>query len=433
MVKRTRLVVFLAYVVRRYWRDEALILAASLAYASLLSMVPLLAIGLGLLAAFPGFESLRNELLGTLFRDLVPEVGAQVQLYVGRFAANAGKLQAAGLVGLVATAVMVLAATERALNRIFRVAQGRAAWARAAVYWAALCVGPLLIGLAFTLSAWFSLIPWIRSMHDWAGRAATAELRALIAGVTPILILTIAFSVLFLVAPNRRVRTADAIVGGGIAALLVMALRAGFGLYIAAWGVYRPVYGGVSAVPIFLAWIYLSWTAVLFGAEVTAAMPELRRGRLESQAPIPPRRRLALALGILAMLVERIGKGGVGRNALMQSLRESEVPLAETLHRLVAARLVIRLGRDRFGSGDLARATLADLLAALELGLQPLDPETGGEAGASPPLARIDGMLAAAAQSEVAALQWPLRELFRKETVAAPADQAQAAEAGINP
>jgi membrane protein len=413
-IKRPRWAVFLAYVVRRYWRDEALDLASSLAYTSLLSMVPMLAIGLALLAAFPGFESMRRELLEALFRDLVPEVGAQMQVYVGRFTANAGRLQVFGIAGLVATAVMMLVAIEAALNRVFRVPQFRAAWSRLIIYWAALTLGPLLAGVGLTMSTWFSVLPWIRGMHSWAGRAATTELRALVAGVTPFLILTIAFSLLFIVAPNRRVRITDALIGGATAALLVLGLRAGFGLYIAFWSVYRPVYGAVATVPIFLAWVYLSWTAVLFGAEMAAALPELRRGRLEPHGALSQRRRLALALGALAALAEdaRNGGSGLSRDALAQAVREGEMPLVDTLQRLMAAGLVERRGRNRFGPADLAKATLADLLQALQLGLNPLDRGVNDGAESSPLMARIDGMIVTAARAEQASLQFPLAKLL---------------------
>jgi len=420
--KRPQWIVFLTYVVRRYWCDEALNLASSLSYTSLLSMVPLLAIGLALLAAFPGFETLRRDLLAALFRNLVPEVGAQVQHYVGRFAANAGKLQWAGVVGLVATAVMMLAAIETALNRIFRVAQGRTAWTRLAVYWSALCLGPLLAGVGLTLSAWFSLLPFIRTMHAWAGRAATGDVRAVVAGLTPFLIMTAAFALLFEVAPNRRVRIADAVIGGATAALLVLGLRAGFGVYVGLWSAFRPVYGAIASVPIFLAWVYFSWTAVLFGAETAAALPELRRGKLDARGPIPARRRLALALGVLASLVEH-GGVGIGRDALVQSVREGEMPVVETLRHLVEAGLAVRIGRDRFGPGDLSGATLADLLRALELGLQPLN--AGGSASDDGSLwrTRIDELIATAARAETAALQVLLTDLLASTEASAGAHE----------
>jgi membrane protein len=405
--KRPRWVLFLNHVVRRYWHDEALNLASSLSFTALLSMVPLLAIGLALLAAFPGFDALRRDLLEALFRDLVPDVGAQVQHYVGRFASNAEKLRWAGIAGLVVTAVMMLASIETALNRIFQVPQRRAAWRRIAIYWSALCLGPLLAGAALTMSAWFSLLPFVRSMHSWAGRAATAEVRAVVAVLLPFLIMSVAFALLFIVAPARRVRLADAAIGGATAALLVLALRAGFGLYVALWGGFRPIYGAISAVPIFLAWIYFSWTAVLFGAEMAASLPELRRGRLEAAGPIAPRRRLALALSMLVTLRDHDGPG-LDNEALARAAGEAEMPTVAVLRRLVAAGLVVPRGRGRFGPGDLAQATFADLVGALELGLRPI--EDGSDRSPLPP--SVEALVAAAGRAESEALRLPIGNLL---------------------
>ena len=402
---------FLVYVLRRYWRDEALDMASSLAYTSLLAMVPLLAIGLGLLTAFPRFESLRQDLLAALFRDLVPEVGAQVQAYVGRFAANAGRLTTFGIVGLVATAVMLLVAIEGALNRVFRVANYRATWSQVVTYWAALTLGPLLAGVGLTMSTWFALLPWVRTMHHWAGRETTADLRDAVNAVSPFLVMAIAFTALFFVTPNRRVRVTDALLGGVVTALLVLALRSGFGVYIAYWGAYKPVYGAVATMPIFLAWIYLSWTAVLFGAEIAAALPERRRGRLDyADKALDARRRLVLALTLLAALAEETVDAARGRTLhwLTEMVGEGERPVIEALGNMVRAGLVARRGWNRFSVGDgLAGATLADLLRAMGIGLGPLADGTPSEG-----FARVDAMIVTAARAETASLQIPLRDLI---------------------
>ncbi len=400
---------FLGYVARRYWRDEALDLASSLAYTSLLSMVPLLAIGLGILGAFPGFEGLRHDLLDAVFKDLVPEVGAQVQYYMGRFAANAGRLTIFGGAGLVLTAVMLLIAIEGALNRVFRVANLRPTAKRIAVYWAALTFGPVLAGAGLTMSAWLAVLPWVRTMHHWAGRATTAGLRDAVANLTPFAALTLAFTILFLVTPNRRVRVTDAVAGGVVAALLVLALRKGFGLYIALWGSYRPVYGAVATMPIFLAWVYLSWMAVLFGAEIAAALPERRHRRRDpADGPLAARPRLALALAILSALARGTDPRGQMLHQITDAVGENERPVVEVLKGMIGRGLVARRPRNRFAVGDaLAAATLADLLAALGLGLAPL-----ANGGQEPPASHLDGLIAEAARAEAAALQAPLMDLL---------------------
>ena len=44
---------FFAYAIKRFWGDRGPQVAAALSYSSLLALVPVLAIGVGLLSAFP--------------------------------------------------------------------------------------------------------------------------------------------------------------------------------------------------------------------------------------------------------------------------------------------------------------------------------------------------------------------------------------------
>ena len=88
---------FLRYVLARFQADGCTEVAGSLAYASLLALVPLLAIGLAMFAAFPGFSNMRQDLIGVLFNNLAPSVGPLVQKYLDTFIRNAGKAEAKAL------------------------------------------------------------------------------------------------------------------------------------------------------------------------------------------------------------------------------------------------------------------------------------------------------------------------------------------------
>ena len=144
------------YVARRFQRDGASRVAASLSYTSLLSLVPLMAIALAMLAAFPVFDDIRAQIQGWVFQNFVPAVGEVVQKQVTRFIANAGKLTAAGVVGLALTAIMLLVTIEGAMNAVFRVARDRSPLSRLLVYWTVVTLGPLLIGLSLSLQGYLT-------------------------------------------------------------------------------------------------------------------------------------------------------------------------------------------------------------------------------------------------------------------------------------
>ena len=100
----------------------------------------------------------------------------------------------------------------------------------------------------------------------------------------------LAFLLLYTVTPNRRVRVRDALIGSVFAAVLFEFAKRGFALFVTKFAAYQIVYGAVAALPVFLIWIHLSWTVILLGAVVTAALPEWKGERQVPGRPRKPRR-----------------------------------------------------------------------------------------------------------------------------------------------
>jgi membrane protein len=241
-------------------------MAAALSYTSLLSLVPLLTIGLAIIAAFPAFEPIRGELQSSLVRTLVPEVGQQVREAVAGLIGNAGNLTAIGILGLVVTAVLLLVTIEDALNRIFRVDLSRPPLSRLLVYWTVVTLGPILLGASLSITDWL----FSGGLPDSAPQVLHSML-ALGGTLFRFAMLMALFSLLYVAVPNRPVSVPAALAGGLLAAVAVTLLRVGFHLYIADFHAYQ-LYGALAAIPILLLWMYLAWAAVLAGAELTATL-----------------------------------------------------------------------------------------------------------------------------------------------------------------
>lgn len=393
---------FARYVARRYREDGASRMAMALSYTSLLSLVPLLAIALAMLAAFPVFDGIRRDLMTMAFQNLVPAVGSVVQVQVDRFMGNAGRLTAAGIVGLIFTAIMLLVTIEGAFNLVFRVARERSALSKLLVYWTVLTLGPLLIGTSLSLQG------YLAAANKWQ---LTQVISPFIARPLPFMLSALAFTGLFATIPNRRVRLTDALIGALAAAVLFAALRWGFAYYITSSKAYANLYGAVAAVPIFLFWMFLSWAVVLVGAEVTAALPEWRAGYHLTAPRAQGARRLTLALDVLALLLKAAvdNTQGLSRRDLLAATAAAERDLAPVLRRLCAAGFAAPLSGSRFLlARDLDAATLDDLIVALDLDLA-LD---SSFAAASPWRTKVETLIVAARDAHKQALRLPLKRLL---------------------
>ena len=261
---------FLTHLQRRFVEDECPQSAGILAYTTLVAVVPLTAVTLAVLSIFPVFDQLAAGLRDFAFRSLVPAAGETIEQNVSEFAAQAKNLSLAGVVFLVVTALLLIFQVEQVLDRIWRVRQPRRLISRLVVYWAALTAGPPLIGASLALSSYLITLPLIEG-----ATASVGGSRALLA-LLPFLFEAVAFTLAYIVLPNRSVPWRPAVAGGLTAAVLFEIAKKGFALYVTRFPAYQLVYGALAAVPIFLAWIYLSWLVILFGASFAAALASFR-------------------------------------------------------------------------------------------------------------------------------------------------------------
>jgi membrane protein len=277
--RRTPSLVVLARLAwRRFQEERCPQIAASLAFTTLLAIVPIITVALTAISAFPAFRGLLQHVERFLVRTMLPESAAMVAGYAEQFAANAARLTTLGIALIFVTAVIVLLTIDRAFNQIWRVPRPRGLVPRLVVYWALLTVGPPLIGASLALTSWL--------VSQSLGIVKDTPLAAeVMLDVVPVLLTACAFTLAYIAIPNRRVRVRDALAGGVAAAVAFEATKHGFAFFIAQFPTYKLVYGAFASVPIFLLWIYLSWVVVLLGAVMAAVMPEWRERRAANVLP----------------------------------------------------------------------------------------------------------------------------------------------------
>lgn len=270
--KTPSLAILLRLAWRRFQEERCPQIAASLAFTTMLAIVPIITVALTAISVFPVFRELLQYVERFLVRIMLPDSAAMVAGYAAQFAENAAHLTTLGISLIFVTAVLVLLTIDRAFNQIWRVPRPRGLVPRIVVYWALLTVGPPLIGGSLALTSWLVR----QSLGLVKGMPLAAEVML---ELVPVLLTACAFTLAYVAIPNRRVRMRDALTGGVAAAAAFEATKHGFALFVAHFPTYTLVYGAFASVPIFLLWIYLSWVVVLLGAVTAAVMPEWRERR----------------------------------------------------------------------------------------------------------------------------------------------------------
>lgn len=372
-------------------------LAGSLTYTALLSLVPLLTIALTLITAFPVFEDLTRGVDDFIAKNMLPPAVAKtVTGSIEQFTQSAAGLTAAGLAVLAVTAILLMVTIERAFNRIWRVSRPRPFSLRILTYGAVLTLGPLLIGLSLTITSYLVTVSLgIASHVPGAG--------AVVLAIVPVVLTAIAYTLIYLIVPNRRVRVVDAAIGGVAAAVLFEVMKRAFALYVANFPNYKLIYGAFAAVPIFLVWVYLSWVVTLLGAVIAARVPDYGVAGVRFGNDLDTRLRAALAILRVLVRAQHDARAPRTRRVLVQAGVSTEVG-EPVLDRLAAGGWAVRgTGRRWALACDPDVVRLADVYRGMAL-----DAQRGPIAA---PDGAIDAILERAAAGAAAALDVPLRTL----------------------
>jgi membrane protein len=262
---------FLSRLRRRLTGVEVGRTAASLAFTTLLGLVPLFTVAFAYVSRFPLFARSQDALEAFLLRFFLPGSGAAVRHYLTEFVAKSGELKGVSTLFVVITAVLLVWQVDREINTIWGSREPRSFARRIFVYALALTAGPALIG------ATIYFINWLIE-QSIAATPLGAEALSLLVQPVALFVDTAVFTLVYAFVPARTVPFRVALVGGLLAAVAFETAKHGFRFYITQVPTYQVIYGALATLPLFLIWIYLSWVIVLVGAAVTATLAE-RYGR----------------------------------------------------------------------------------------------------------------------------------------------------------
>jgi membrane protein len=340
---------------QRFAEDRLGLTAGSLTFTTMIGLVPLMTVMLALFTAFPMFARFQQALEKYLLQSLVPDgIAKPVLAALTQFAAKASQVGTVGLAALLVAALALVFTIDRTLNAIWRVRKRRSLAQRVLVYWAALTLGPLLLGVSLSITS-------------YAISASRGLVDAMPGGVS-LLLATIEFGLLvsglaglYRFAPNTYVSWTHAWAGGLFAAVGFELAKRGLAWYVGLVPTYSVIYGAFATLPIFLLWIYLSWVVVLLGAVIAAYAPSL--AMRVARVPDTPGYRFALAVALLRELSRLRGAGqkGLSLAALAGAVHIDPLQVEPVLESLITLDWVARLDED----GARRHVLLADPQATL--------------------------------------------------------------------
>jgi len=269
------------------YSSHDLTFASSIAYYALLSLFPFFLLAFSIIASVTSSESDRAEVLGFVLRYF-PRQFEFVSEQLDALQRERLRLSVAGSVLMIWAAMGVFGAITSAVNHAWGVEKQPSYFKHKLISFLMLVAAGLLLLLGLLLvsavgvaeAGWFatvlSRIPELDVLRSFALRWSSTVVFILMVGLV------------FYFVPNARVRFRDVWVGAVLTGLLWRGALSGFSWYVRDLSRFS-VHGSISAVVVFLIWVYIAAVILLFGVEVTAAYARLRRHRPDEipAAPAP--------------------------------------------------------------------------------------------------------------------------------------------------
>jgi membrane protein len=267
--------------VMSFVRDRCIQWAAALAYYTLIGLVPLLIVLFSLIK-WLGLHRWLTPFIVTTIGAGSPEVSLQIVRFIDRTNVNAVGILS--LLGAILAIFGILGNAELCFNIIWGGLPGRPWWGKLRAFMGVAVAAPVMLLLALAGTTFFrrGTPAWAFFEEFYLGDAVLFVLR-----LSPYALLWVSFTMLYTILPNRPVRLRSALVGAVVAGSLWQFAQWGYVTFVIKMVRYSAFYGALWQLPILLAWVYVAWSIILFGAEVCRVHQEEYETRLKSSRAAP--------------------------------------------------------------------------------------------------------------------------------------------------
>jgi membrane protein len=266
-----------------FYNSNNLTFASSIAYYSLLSFFPFVLISLELLGRVAAVKG--DQPFLRLVALVIPSHFDFVAAQTNDLSNAPLKLSVISTILLIWASMGVFSAVTTAVNYAWGVERPPSYLKNKLLSFMMLITAALLLLMTLILMSviqarhtdWFTrliyLYPFIGNVEGFLVRAA------------PTVMLIVVIAMIYYFVPNTKVRLRDVWVGAILAGVLWRLAFMGFALYVKGYSKVS-VHGSITAVVLFLVWVYVSAVLLLYGVEVSAAFSRLEAEERAERATV---------------------------------------------------------------------------------------------------------------------------------------------------
>lgn len=345
------LILRLGHAIARELASGALALRAmSLVFTTLLALVPLIAVSFSVLKGFGVHNRIEPVLQGFLaaLGPRADEITGRIVGFVDNI--EVGVLGAVGIGLLLYTAVSLVQKVEEAFNYTWNVSRRRTLVRRFSDYFSVIVIGPVLVFTALGITATLTSNSVVQAL---AAIEPFGSLLRLAGRLVPYLLVIAAFTFLYMLIPNTRVRLGPALFGGVAAGVAWESVGRLFAAFVATSTNYTAIYSGFAILLLFMVWLQLSWLILLTGSSIAfyRQHPEHLLAGGRGGARLSGAQTERLALGVMRCVVTAwyAGDAAPTRDGLARRLVVPGDAVDATLEALVDGGLLAPNGNEPEG------------------------------------------------------------------------------------
>jgi len=316
-------------VIHEFQKDDVYLRASALTFFSMLSVVPVFALGFGLAKGFGLEKDLRKYVLDSAVGQ--EQIINQILDFATTLINNTqgGLVAGVGLVLLLYTVLKLLNNIEASFNDIWGVKTHRTLARKLSDYIAIVFAAPILMVTAgsfmIVISTFINALIEQGSIFQYIGPALFMVIK-----ITPYILVWLLFILVYLIMPNTKVRVKSAMIGGVLAGTCFVFTQYLYIEFQVGVAQANAIYGSFAALPLFLIWLNVSWLITLIGAEIAYAHQNAERYQVQGWAGEPSamlRRQAALLIVYQVVVRFMAGKSAL---TMPQIASELKLPLTFT-------------------------------------------------------------------------------------------------------